>query len=247
MNKNFKIVVEYDGTPFGGWQKQNNQITVQGEIEQALTQILIQEIKLTGSGRTDAGVHATGQVANFHATTNIDPHNIKKSLNSIIKQPIVVRTCELVDNEFHAQYHAVSKEYHYHILNREDACAIGRQYQWHVRQPLDISVMNQCCEQIVGEFDFKSFENMGTPKLSTIRKVFHAFFNNPEKDQIMFSIIASGFLRYMVRNIVGTLIQVGLHKIQINDFIQIFQACDRTKAAPPAPAHGLFLHQVNYS
>lgn len=247
MDKNFKLIIEYDGSSFFGWQKQKNQITIQGEIEHALARMLCQNIKIYGSGRTDAGVHATGQVANFHALTNIDSCDIKKGLNGLIKQPIVIRECSLVDTSFHAQYHAVSKEYHYHILNREDPCAIGRQYQWHIRKKLDVTIMNQCCEYIIGEFDFKSFENTGSPKSSSIRKVFHAVFNTPETDRIVFSIRASGFLKYMVRNIVGTLIEVGLHKITINDFMRVFQACDRTKAAPTAPAHGLFLYRVNYS
>ncbi|MFH2093966.1 MAG: tRNA pseudouridine(38-40) synthase TruA [Pseudomonadota bacterium] len=247
MNKNFKIIVEYDGTSFFGWQKQKKYNTIQGELEKNLSQMLNQQIQVTGSGRTDAGVHATGQVANFHAATDFSAQEIKNRLNRMIKEPIVVKACDLVHNEFHAQYHAVSKEYRYYILNTQDPVAIGRQYQWHIRQNIDISAMNECCKHIIGEHDFKSFENVGSPRSSTIRTIFQALFDKTQTNQILFKIVGSGFLKYMVRNLVGTFVLVGFHKIQINDFIQILQACDRTKAGQTAPAHGLFLHQVNYS
>jgi len=172
MNKNFKIIIEYDGTNFFGWQRQKNKKTIQGEIETILSQILNQKVQITGSGRTDAGVHAFGQVANFHADTNILPLNLKKGVNSLIKQPIVIRECSIVDDDFHARYKAVSKEYQYFILNREDPCAINRSYQWHIRHPLDIKVMRQCCQAITGVFDFKSFESTGSPRSSSIREVF---------------------------------------------------------------------------
>ncbi|MCP4763956.1 MAG: tRNA pseudouridine synthase A, partial [archaeon] len=159
MNKNFKIVIEYDGTGFFGWQKQKNHKTIQETIELVLSKILNQKIKIIASGRTDAGVHAFGQVANFHADTCMNPLKLKKAVNSLIKLPIVIRECTIVDDDFHARYNAVSKEYYYFILNQEDPWAIKRQYLWHIRHPLDIQIMNQCCGFIQGVFDFKSFEN----------------------------------------------------------------------------------------
>ncbi|MBU0463508.1 MAG: tRNA pseudouridine(38-40) synthase TruA [Proteobacteria bacterium] len=247
MNKNFKIIIEYDGTNFFGWQKQPDTKTVQGEIEKALSLILNQEIKITGSGRTDAGVHAFGQVANFHADTDILPKKLKAALNSLIKDPIVIRDCHLVADSFHARYNAVSKEYHYFILNRQDPCAIERMYQWHIRSPLDIGAMTQCCHAITGVFDFKSFENTGSPRSSTLRQVF--FFNISQLDhqRLVFKICASGFLKYMVRNLIGTIVLAGLNKISIHEFIQILKAKDRSLAGQTAPAHGLFLKKVNYS
>ncbi len=246
MNKNFKIIIEYDGTNFFGWQKQPDTKTVQGEIEKALSLILNQEIKITGSGRTDAGVHAFGQVANFHADTNILPQKIKAALNSLIKDPIVIRDCHLVADSFHARYNAVSKEYHYFILNRQDPCAIERMYQWHIKSPLDIRAMTQCCHAITGVFDFKSFENTGSPRSSTLRQVF--FFNISQLDhqRLVFKICAGGFLKYMVRNLMGTIVLAGLNKISMNEFIQILEAKDRSLAGQTAPAHGLFLKKVNY-
>lgn len=247
MNKNFKIIIEYDGTNFFGWQKQPDTKTVQGEIEKALTLILNQKIKITGSGRTDAGVHAMGQAANFHADTNILPQKIKAALNSLIKVPIVIRDCHLVADSFHARYNAVSKEYHYFILNRQDPCAVKKMYQWHIKSPLDIKAMTQCCQAITGIFDFKSFENTGSPRSSTIRQIF--FFNISQLDyqRLVFKICASGFLKYMVRNLIGTIVLAGLNKISIDGFIQILEAKDRSLAGQTAPAHGLFLKKVNYS
>ncbi len=247
MDKNFKIIVEYDGTNFFGWQRQNDKKTIQGEIEKALRMILNQDIKISGSGRTDAGVHAFGQVATFKADTGIPPQNIKKGVNSLIKQPIVIRDCHIMEDAFHARYNAVSKEYHYFILNREDPCAIGRSYQWHIRHPLDIEVMNQCCNEITGVFDFKSFENTGSPRSSTVREIFFSHVSSLDNNRLVFKICASGFLRYMVRNLIGTIVLAGLNKITVPEFKKILEAKDRTKAGPTAPAHGLFLKKVNYS
>ena len=247
MDKNFKLVIEYDGTNFFGWQIQNDRKTIQGEIEKALSLILNQKIRITGSGRTDAGVHAFGQVANFHADTNIQPQNLKKGINSLIKHPIVIRECSIVDNDFHARYNAVSKEYHYFILNREDPCAIERQYQWHIRHPLDIEAMNKCCQGITGIFDFKSFENTGSPRSSTIREVFFSSISHLDNSRLVFKICAKGFLKYMVRNLISTIVLTGLNKITPHEFTRILEARDRTKAGPTAPAHGLFLKKVNYS
>jgi len=247
MSSTFKLIIEYDGSTFSGWQKQPDRRTIQGEIEKALSYMLNQPLKITGSGRTDAGVHAWAQVASFKAKTRLLPDQIKKGLNSIIKSPIVIHDCTIVPDDFHAQYSAVSKEYHYCILNREDPCAIKQAYVWHIRPALDIRIMNECCSMIIGTFDFKSFENRGSPKNSTIREVFYSHVENIKKDHLVFKICASGFLKYMVRNLVSTIVLAGLGKISVNEFEMILKAKDRTKAGATAPAHGLFLKQVNYS
>lgn len=247
MNKNFKIVVEYDGTDFSGWQKQKDKKTVQGEIERVLAQILNQDIRISGSGRTDSGVHAFGQVANFHADTQIDPLVLKKAVNSLIRQhPIVIKECSVVGDNFHAQYATISKEYHYYILNREDPSAIGRMFQWHILPPLDIELMNQCCQTIIGVFDFRSFENTGSPRSTTIREVIFSEIRQLNEGRLVFKIRATGFLKYMVRNIIGTIVLAGHKKISIQEFKDILEAKDRKKAGPTAPPHGLFLKQVNY-
>ncbi len=246
MKKNFKLVIEYDGTPFFGWQRQKDKKTIQGEIENALSIMLNQEINISGSGRTDAGVHAFGQVANFHAETRIMPAKIKKGLNSLIKDPITIKNCHLVSSNFHARYNAKSKEYHYIILNSKDPGAIFRRYQWHIRDDLDLAKMKQCCVLITGVHDFKSFENTGSPRTSTIREIFNAEIDKKGLHGIVFKICASGFLKYMVRNLIGTIVLAGNGKISIEEFKQIFDAKDRTVAGPTAPPQGLFLKQVNY-
>ena len=246
MTTNFKITIEYDGTPFSGWQIQNDKITVQGEIEKSFSCILNQKIKINGAGRTDAGVHAMGQVANFHAVTSISCNDIRKGVNSIIHGPVVIRKCEIVNSDFHARYNALSKEYHYHILNRSDPCAIGKNYIWHIKQALDLEKMNQCCSVITGSHDFKSFEGAGSPRAHTIRKIFSARMEKQENNIIIFKIKANGFLRFMVRNIVGTLVQAGLSKLSVNDFKSVLKAKNRNMAGPTAPPHGLFMIRVNY-
>lgn len=264
MKRCFKLIIEYDGTLFLGWQRQKEPPTIQGELESSLSHILNQKIHIRGSGRTDAGVHALGQVAHFHANTQMDPLVLKKGVNSLVKSAIVVRECCVVDETFHAQYQAKSKEYNYYILNRSDPCAIGAAYLWQVKKPLDLIAMNQCCDMITGIRDFKSFENTGSPKRSSTREVYFAVVETfekvetfkkveprkktkpLEKDLIIFKISASGFLKNMVRNIMGTLVDVGLHKINLKEFKQILMARDRSLASRTAPAKGLFLKQVNY-
>lgn len=246
MKKNFKLVIEYDGTGFYGWQRQADRITIQGELERTLSIILNQGITIAGSGRTDAGVHARGQVASFSVDTRLEPAALKKGVNALMKHPIVLRECSLVDADFHAQYSAVSKEYHYHILNREDPCALGRNYVWHVRYPLDVDAMNQCCGLLRGVHDFKSFENTGSPRTSTVREVFRARADQEADNHVVFKICASGFLKNMVRNLTGTLKDVGTGKMTAKEFGEILAARDRTLAGANAPARGLFLHQVNY-
>lgn len=256
--------MEYDGTPFSGWQVQNNRITVQGELEKVLSLILNQPVKVIGSGRTDAGVHAVGQVANFKVETRISPSDLQKGLNSLLKRPLVIHSCEEENSDFHARYGALSKEYHYHILNRELPCAIGENYVWHIQKQLDIDAMNLCCDMLIGEHDFKSFEASGSPRAHTIRTIYHAgvevakkasvtdgvgsvyHFGATENAKLVFKVKGNGFLRFMVRNIVGTLVMAGHHRITPKEFKAIFQARNRELAGATAPARGLCLMQVTY-
>lgn len=246
MTKNFKIIIEYDGTAYSGWQVQNDVLTVQYELERALSTILNHPIRITGSGRTDAGVHAIQQVANFHADTDMEPDALKKAVNSLIKGPVTVMDCRVVDDGFHARYDAVGKTYHYHIINRPEPCAIGRNYVWHIGKELQLAPMQECCTMIVGRHDFKSFEGVGSPRSGTIREIYSAAVERREKESIVFRISANGFLRYMVRNIVGTVVQAGLLKLSPEGFREIFAARDRRLAGPTAPARGLCLMKVTY-
>ena len=174
MLKNFKLIVEYDGSAYHGWQRQKNERTVQGEIEKALTTLTGQKVSLTGSGRTDAGVHAFGQVASFLCDTALTPEVFKKGLNSLLPKDIVIQDCMSVSKNFHARYDAINKIYVYRILNRPTPAAVCRQYAWHIRRPLNLNAMRKATEHIVGTHDFKAFEGSGSPRVGTVRTVINA-------------------------------------------------------------------------
>ncbi|MFO7554037.1 MAG: tRNA pseudouridine(38-40) synthase TruA [Desulfobacterales bacterium] len=243
---NFKITIEYDGSAYHGWQRQTMDRTIQGEIETALMTMAGNRVALTGSGRTDAGVHAYNQVANFQCETQLTPGVFQKGLNSLLPEDIVITSCEVVPEEFHAQYDAKSKTYHYRILNRPIPVAISRQYAWHIRKELDLDAMRGALHFIVGTHDFKAFEGSGSPRADTIRCIINADLFKTDDGYVVLKIEGDGFLRFMVRNIVGTLVDVGLGKITPDDFKQILVSKDRNLAGITAPAHGLFLMTVRY-
>jgi len=243
---NFKITIEYDGSAYHGWQRQTMDRTIQGEIETALMTMAGNRVALTGSGRTDAGVHAYNQVANFQCETQLTPGVFQKGLNSLLPEDIVITSCEVVPEKFHAQYDAKSKTYHYRILNRPIPVAISRQYAWHIRKELDLDAMRSALRFIVGTHDFKAFEGSGSPRADTIRCIINADLFKTDDGYVVLKIEGDGFLRFMVRNIVGTLVDVGLGKITPDDFKQILVSRDRNLAGITAPAHGLFLMTVRY-
>jgi tRNA pseudouridine38-40 synthase len=244
--KNFKLIIEYDGSRYHGWQRQKEDPTVQGEIEKALKEMTSKAVTVIGSGRTDAGVHAEGQVANFKCETRLAPEALINGLNSLLAPDIVIRACEQVSASFHARYHAKSKIYHYKILNRPIPAAIGRQYSWFIRQALDQDAMRAAISHIIGPHDFKAFEATGSPRQRTIRHVLSADLSEQQSGLLIFHIEADGFLRCMVRNIVGTLVDVGRKKLAAADLKRVLDSKDRSLAGATAPAHGLTLIKVNY-
>jgi tRNA pseudouridine38-40 synthase len=246
MRMNFKIIIEYDGTQYHGWQRQKDDRTIQQEIENTLSTMTAGRVTLNGSGRTDAGVHAFGQVANFLCETDLSEAVFQKGLNSLLPDDIVIKDCRRVDEAFHARYDVKSKIYHYQILNRKVPSAIGRQYVWFVRKKLDTAAMRSAISHIIGSHDFKSFEGSGSPRSHTTRTIMAADLIEHENDSLIFKIEADGFLRYMVRNIVGTLVDVGLGKITPAKFRDIMESKNRSNASATAPAHGLFLMEVKY-
>ena len=246
MNKNFKLTIEYDGGSYHGWQRQKNLRTIQGEIEKALMKMTDDKVTLTGSGRTDAGVHAFGQVANFHCDTALLPEVFYKGLNSLLPDDIVIKKCREVDEKFHARYDVKSKTYSYRILNCHTPAAIGRQYAWFIRKKLDLDAMQSSISYITGIHDFKAFEGTGSPRSHTTRNVLDAKLEQKDTNCLYFEIEADGFLKHMVRNIVGTLVDTGLCKITPDDFKQILISKNRNKAGATAPPHGLFLMHVKY-
>ena len=246
MLKNFKIIIEYDGTSYHGWQRQQNEYTVQGEIEKALFTMTGKKIALTASGRTDAGVHALGQVANFNCDTDLSSQAFQNGLNSLTRDDIVIISCNIVDENFHSRFDAKSKTYNYRILNRDLPVAINRQYAWFIKKKLDLDAMQLSVRHIIGAHDFKAFEGAGSPRSHTTRRVFKAEIAEQGNGLIVIEIKADGFLRFMVRNIVGTLVDVGLGKITSDDFKEILLSKNRSMAGATAPPQGLFLMKVKY-
>ena len=244
--KNFKLVVEYDGTAYCGWQRQPDQASIQGTLESVLQRMTGAPVTLHGSGRTDAGVHALGQTAHFKSRTRLEPAELQKGMNGLLPGDIAVRACQPVPLDFHARFDSRWKRYRYRICNLPVRRAVGRQYVWHIPTPLDLPSMQAAAALLLGTHDFKTFEGSGSPRAHTRRRVRQAAFQRDITGLLIFEIAADGFLRYMVRNIVGTLADVGRGKVSAGRFGEILAARDRLQAGVTAPPQGLFLKQVDY-
>jgi len=244
--RNIRLLIEYDGTNYLGWQIQPKGPTVQGMIEEKLSLLAGEKIHLVGSGRTDAGTHAFGQVANFRTQSKMEVESIQRALNSLLPSDMVIRKAEEMDERFNARREARSKVYEYRILNRPLRSAFHLGYAWHIPQRLDLDSMERAVRSLLGEHDFSSFRSVGTPTRTAVRKVIRAEWKRGRDGLIRFEIEANGFLKQMVRAIVGTLIEVGRGKIGIEEFQRIVDSKDRKMAGPTAPAHGLFLKEVKY-
>jgi len=242
----YKLIIAYDGTPYGGWQIQPNSVSIQSLIEKALHLILRKETPIIGSGRTDAGVHAKGQVAHFSAEEGLDLFKLRGSLNGILPPDIRILKLETVPDSFHARYSAVSKEYHYHLHLDAMMDPFRRLYALHVQSPLDLELMRQGALRFVGTHDFTSFANEGGSAKDPVRTIFRLdICNVPGGVRLEFE--GNGFLYKMVRNITGTLLDVARGKLSLEELDQIFAAKDRSAASAPAPPHGLFLMKVDYA
>jgi tRNA pseudouridine38-40 synthase len=244
--RNIKLIIEYDGTNYHGWQVQPNALTIQEVIEKKLEVMTQQRVRLIGSGRTDAGVHALGQVANLQTTSSIPVNGFHRGLNSLLPPDIVIQSAEEVDLNFHSQYGAKGKTYRYVILHREFASALYRNYSWHLPVPLMVPDMEEACKVLLGKQDFSSFQGADADTENPVREVFRAEWSRKDEHFLLFTIEADGFLKHMVRNIVGTLVEVGKGKILPKEFGNILAARDRRRAGITAPAQGLFLVEVRY-
>jgi tRNA pseudouridine38-40 synthase len=244
--RNIKLLIEYDGTNYVGWQVQAKGLTIQGMIEEKLKLLTGESVRLIGSGRTDAGAHAFGQVAHFKTRSQMDLRSIQRALNSLLPHDIVIKRVEEAKEDFHSRKQARSKVYEYRILNAPIRSVFHRGYAWHIVQKLDMEEMKKATQKLVGEHDFSSFRSTGTPTKTAVRKLFRAEWKKGRNGLIRFEIEASGFLKQMVRAIVGTLVEVGKGKIDADAFRRILESKDRKKAGPTAPAHGLFLKKVKY-
>jgi tRNA pseudouridine38-40 synthase len=245
MMRKIKLVIEYDGTAYLGWQIQPKGPTLQGKIEEKLSLLTGEAIHLVGSGRTDAGAHAFGQVAHFKTKSRMDVDSLQKALNSLLPPDIMIQKAEEVGEDFHAR-RPRSKVYEYRILNRDVRSVFHRHYAWHLLQKLDFEEMKRAARNLIGEHDFSSFRSVGSPTRTSVRKVIRAEWKKSRDGLIRFEIEANGFLKQMVRAIVGTLVEVGRGKISVEEFRRILDAKDRKMAGPTAPARGLFLKEVKY-
>ncbi len=243
--KTIKLTIEYDGTNYVGWQRQLSGPTIQEKIETSLRAMTGENIKLSGSGRTDSGVHALGQVASFKTQIRLSPAEIQKGLNSMLPKDIVIIAAEEADPGFHAQLSAESKTYIYKILNRPFPSAILRERAWFMPYPLNARFMNEAARMLLGEHDFRAFTQSESSVKSTVRTVLHAGIET-KRDILEFRIEADGFLKRMVRLIVGTLVQVGKEKITPEQFHEILESGEKTKFVHAAPARGLYLKEVRY-
>jgi len=244
--RNIKITIEYDGTNYLGWQKQPQGSTVQEKIEKALTNMTGEKINLLGSGRTDSGVHAFAQVANFETNSNIKSIEFQMGLNSSLPIDITISDAQEVDMDFHAQFSSKSKTYIYKIFNNDYPSALVRKRAWFMPLELDLDQMREAAEYLIGEHDFKAFAQSGIEVRTTVRNVLDLSLVQEGNNIILFSIEATGFLKRMVRLIIGTLVQVGKGKITPLDFAEILNSGEKTKFVYAAPPQGLYLKEVKY-
>jgi tRNA pseudouridine38-40 synthase len=242
---NIKLILEYDGTNYHGWQTQPNGQTIQAVLENALAVFFGEPIRITGSGRTDAGVHALGQVANFHTDKPFDRHRLLRGLNALTPRDITITNAEAVADSFDARRDARARIYQYHILNRSTPSPFHLNRAWHLHAPLEIDAMRAAITCLVGEHDFSSFRAAGCEADHPVRRVYESFIEM-RGDLLVCRIEATAFLRHMVRNIVGTLVEVGQGIRTPEAFAALLAARDRTRAGITAPAHGLYLMQVKY-
>jgi len=244
--KNIKLSIAYDGTGYFGWQRQLDQPTIQGTIEEKIKIMAGEPISLIASGRTDTGVHAIHQVANFRVVSTLTPPIFLKGLNSLLPDSIIIKEAEHVSLDFHARYDAKSKVYEYRIYNEKLPSPFLRHYAWHVPRLLDLRAMKECLEVVKGTHDFSSFYSAGDGKINPVRNIMRAELNIQDDNILSFHLEANGFLRHMVRNIMGTIVQAGLGEINTARFIEILVSRDRQKAGVMAPPGGLYLKDVRY-
>ena len=242
---NLKLTIEYDGTAYHGWQVQPGLPTIQGILQDTAKRISGEEVHITGAGRTDAGVHAQGQVANFRTGKELAPDRWQLAFNSLLPPDIVVRRVETAPEGFDARRSAEQKTYRYAILNASHPSALDRHWLLHVPDPLELASMAEAAAYLLGEHDFSAFRAADGDSPNRVRRVYHACFLT-EGNRLEFVITGDGFLKHMIRIVVGTLLDVGRGRLAPGRFREILQSKDRQLAGKTAPARGLCLMQVTY-
>ena len=244
--RNIKLTIEYDGKDFNGWQKQPNKLNIQGTIEQAIKSITGEDVELNASGRTDAGVHAIGQVANFKTNSNIPIEKFAIAINSRLKKSIIIKKAEEVPERFHSRYNCKKKTYRYIINNSDMGSAIYRNLEYNIKMPLNLENMKKASKYFEGEHDFSAFKASGTSSKSSVRTIYSADVKK-ENERIIIELTGNGFLYNMVRIISGTLVEVGLGKIRPEEIKDIIDSKNRQMAGKTLPPYGLYLVEVNYN
>lgn len=243
--RTIKLVLEYDGTNYAGWQVQPQQDTIQGRLEGALETVTGREVRVVGSGRTDAGVHAIGQVAHFCAESSMTVEEFQRALNGILPRDISIREVSEEGESFHARYSAKRKLYRYVILQADTRSAFSHRYAWDTGYALDVPAMGRAALHLLGTHDFSAFQAASCTAKNPAKTLYRLEVHK-RGDDVIFLIEADGFLKHMARTIVGTLVEVGRGYFRPEDVKQILEGRDRSRAGPTAPPQGLFLLEVTY-
>jgi tRNA pseudouridine38-40 synthase len=252
LKRNICLTIAFDGTSYNGWQRQLHDRTIQGEIERCLTRMTNSEVTLHGAGRTDAGVHAEGMTANFQTDSRITATAFRRGLNSMLPEAIRIIEVKEMPPDFHARFSAKGKHYQYSLYIGEIMPPLERLYRLHVPFALDLVAMQACLDLLLGTHDFSTFENAGSrekdkpSRKGAVRCITEATLKEDDPNRCAVTIIGEGFLRHMVRNIVGTLLEVGLGRRSVEEFKAALLARDRNAGGATAPPHGLKLIRVLY-
>lgn len=242
----FKLIVEYDGGPFVGWQKQANGPSVQAALERAAEKLDPKAGEIYGAGRTDAGVHALAMVAHADFDKALDAHSVRDGLNHHLKpDPIVVLAAEPVSDDFHARFSAIKRGYVYRIIDRRPPLALDRGFAWRVSRKLDVAAMHEAAQHVIGQHDFTTFRDSQCQADNPVRSIDKISVRREGKDVVL-TVEAISFLHRQIRSITGSLVEVGVGKWSPDDFKAALEAADRTRCGPVAPADGLYLAFVDY-
>jgi tRNA pseudouridine38-40 synthase len=246
VERNIRLLIAYDGTQYQGWQRQKESPTIQGVIENILFKITQQPVSLLGAGRTDSGVHAWGQVASFKTNSKMTMATMEAALSALLPKDILIRQVSEVEPTFHARFSSKAKIYDYLICNHPRPPLFFRHYFWFLREPLDLELIKAGLTLLTGEQDFSSFQTHGSAVSHPVRTLHQAILLSEPWGGFKLRFKANGFLRHMVRNMVGTLIRVGLKRTSIKELEEIINSRDRSRAGEMAPPQGLFLRKVLY-
>ncbi|MEW6067340.1 MAG: tRNA pseudouridine(38-40) synthase TruA [Nitrospirota bacterium] len=254
--KKIRLLIEYDGTSYQGWQIQKKGDTIQGILEDRIQKITGRHSRVIGASRTDGGVHALGQVAAFRTGSHLKPEIIKRALNALLPYDIRILDASEVEDSFHPRYSAVKKTYFYIIGNQRESSVFLYRYAWFIQQPLEIKSIIEAAQILIGMHDFSCFMGTGSSVKNPVREIFSLSIKKVNKIDFMtkgikgnfikINVEANGFLRHMVRNIVGTLVEIGRGRLAVQKMSEILKSQDRRCAGPTAPANGLFLEKINY-